>query len=287
MAEMRKKTLVCGGGGVWGVAWLSGIVAGLAEAGLDVRNADSFIGTSAGSVTSAQLAKGMPPALMFERQSDPAKQPRELIAPPDGLATLMKLMERSWPDDRTRLRTICDLAHATVTVPLAERRAAIEDRLGLPDPGWPEGKELLLAAIDTESLTLKAFAATDNVSVVDAVTASCAIPAVWPVMPINSRFYVDGGLWKTFDNIQLASGSATVLVLSPMGLTNADPGVLDDLDELRRQGTEVVLIAPDDTSNATLAMGPLDPATRKPAADAGRLQGIRELTEKPALRGLF
>jgi NTE family protein len=282
-----KTTLVCGGGGVWGVAWLSGIVAGMAEAGLDLRVADCFIGTSAGSVTSAQLAKGMSPATMYERQSDPAKQPRELIAPPDGLAKVMQLMQQSWADDRERLRTVCDLAHQSKTVPLAERRAAIEERLGLADDRWPSDKELLLTAVDTESLTLKAFAAADHVSVVDAVTASCAIPAVWPVMPINGRYYVDGGLWKTFDNCQLAEGSSSVLVLSPMGLTVSDPGVLDDLDELRAKGARVELIAPDDASNATMAIGPLDPGCRQPASEAGRAQALREIKERPELRSLF
>ncbi len=282
-----KRTLVCGGGGVWGVAWLSGIVAGMAEAGLDLRTADCFIGTSAGSVTSAQLARGMAPAEMYERQSDPAKQPRELIAPSEGLAKVMQIMQQSWPDDRARLRTVCDLAHNAKTVPLAERRSAIEERLGLPDSAWPLDKELLLTAVDTDSLTLKAFAVADHVSVVDAVTASCAIPAVWPVMPINGRNYVDGGLWKTFDNCQLAEGSVAVLVLSPMGLTISDPGVLDDLDELRAKGANVVLVAPDDASNATMAMGPLDPATRKPAAEAGYAQALREMKERPELHALF
>lgn len=283
----EKRTLVCGGGGVWGVAWLSGIVAGMAEAGLDLRGVDGFIGTSAGSVTSAQLAKGMAPAEIYARQSDPAKQPRELIAPPEGLAKIFKLMQQPWPDDRTRLRTVCDLAHATHTVPPAERRGAIEERLGLADGAWPADKELLLTAVDTESLTLKAFAAADRVSVVDAVTASCAIPAVWPVTTIGGRGYVDGGLWKTFDNCQLAEGSAHVLVLSPMGLTASDPGVLDDLDELRAKGSNVVLISPDRPSNATMALGLLDPATRKPAAEAGYAQALREVAERPELRGFF
>lgn len=286
MTESGKATLVCGGGGVWGVAWLSGLVAGLAEAGLDVRAAQCFIGTSAGSVISAQLAKGMAPAHLFERQSDPARQPRELIAPPDGLATLMQLIAQSWPSDKARLRAICDLAHRKDTVPLAERRAAIGERLGLPDPAWPP-RELLLTAVDTGSLTLKAFGAEDNVAVIDAVTASCAIPGVWPVVPIGGRNYVDGGLWKTFDNIQLAKGSARILLLSPMGLTNTDPGVLDDLDALRNDGTTVALIAPDAASSATLALGPLDPACRQPAAEAGHRQGLREMMERPELRGIF
>ena len=139
-----RNTLVCGGGGVWGVAWLSGIVAGMAEAGLDLRLADCFIGTSAGSVTSAQLASGMAPAEMYERQSNPAKQPRELSAPPEGLARVMQIMQQSWPDDRARLRAVCDLARTSETVSLAERRGAIVERLGLADSAWPSDKELLL-----------------------------------------------------------------------------------------------------------------------------------------------
>ena len=287
MANADKDTLVCGGGGVWGVAWLSGIVAGMAEAGLDLRGADCFIGTSAGSVTSAQLASGMAPAEMYERQRDPAKQPRELIAPPEGLARVMQIMQQSWTDDRARLRAVCDLARTSETVSLAERRGAIVERLGLADSGWPSDKELLLTAVDTDSLTLKAFATADTIPVVDAVTASCAIPGVWPVMPIGGRNYVDGGIWKTFDNCQLAVGSASVLVLSPMGLTMSDPGVLDDLDALRAGGATVILVAPDEASNATMALGPLDPATRKPAAEAGYAQALREMAERAELRALM
>jgi NTE family protein len=58
---MKDVTLVCGGGGVWGVAWMTGIAIGLAEAGLDLREADSFIGTSAGSIIGTQLASDLDP----------------------------------------------------------------------------------------------------------------------------------------------------------------------------------------------------------------------------------
>jgi predicted acylesterase/phospholipase RssA len=54
----QSTTLVLGGGGVWGVAWMTGLIAGLAEAGVDVRKADCAIGTSAGSVVAA-LARMM------------------------------------------------------------------------------------------------------------------------------------------------------------------------------------------------------------------------------------
>jgi NTE family protein len=281
-----KTTLVCGGGGVWGVAWMAGIAHGMADAGLDLRTAGAFVGTSAGSVTSTQLAKGIAPSEMFDRQANPARQPRELTPPPDGLAALFKLVEQPWPDDDARLDAICALGRESKTVPLAERRASLVDRLGLPDEAWPE-RELLLTAVDDASFELKAFSAADNVSVIDAVAASCSIPAVWPAVPIAGRRYVDGGLWRTFDNAQLAAGADRVLIISPMGLTVSNPGVLEDIKQLERQGTTVALITPDEGSMATMAMGPLDPACRQPAAEAGRAQGQREIKERRELRGLF
>lgn len=281
-----NSMLVCGGGGVWGVAWMSGLAHGLAEAGLDLRNAGAFVGTSAGSVISTQLAKGMDARALFERQADPTRQPRELTPPPDGLAALFKLVEQPWPDDDTRLRAICELGRATRTVPLADRRAAIVDRLGLPNESWP-AKPLLLTTVDDQSFALKAFGAADQVSLIDAVAASCAIPAVWPAVPIGGRCYVDGGLWRTFDNAHLATGADQVLVVSPMGLTVSNPGVIEDIGQLERQGARVGLITPDEASTATMAMGPLDPACRRPAAEAGRAQGRREMSERPELRELF
>ena len=41
-----KRSLVLGGGGVTGVAWELGILAGLAEQGVDLTGADTVIGTS-------------------------------------------------------------------------------------------------------------------------------------------------------------------------------------------------------------------------------------------------
>ena len=42
-----------GGGGVTGVAWEIGMLAGLAEAGVDLSTADLTVGTSAGSIVTA------------------------------------------------------------------------------------------------------------------------------------------------------------------------------------------------------------------------------------------
>lgn len=53
-----SRALVLGGGGPVGVAWETGLLAGLAEAGVDVGDADRIVGTSAGSVVGAHLARG-------------------------------------------------------------------------------------------------------------------------------------------------------------------------------------------------------------------------------------
>ena len=54
----QRTALVLGGGGITGIAWEIGVLAGLAEAGVDLTGADLVVGTSAGSVVGAQLTSG-------------------------------------------------------------------------------------------------------------------------------------------------------------------------------------------------------------------------------------
>src|SRR6187455_1671388 len=55
-----ERALVLGGGGSAGNAWVIGVIAGLADAGLDVTTADLTIGTSSGSTNAAQIAGATP-----------------------------------------------------------------------------------------------------------------------------------------------------------------------------------------------------------------------------------
>jgi NTE family protein len=60
---VHDVALVLGGGGAAGQAWQIGIIAGLAEAGLDLTEAaDLVVGTSSGSTTAAQVRSGIPAA---------------------------------------------------------------------------------------------------------------------------------------------------------------------------------------------------------------------------------
>jgi NTE family protein len=285
---MKDVTLVCGGGGVWGVAWMTGIAIGLAEAGLDLREADSFIGTSAGSIIGTQLASDLDPQHLFARQTEPTKQPHELSPDLSGMAGMMETMQRSFASPRERLRAWCDVAVRAQTVSPAERRASIAARLGLPSEVWP-ARPLAISAVDVVSLDLVVFDTQSGISVIDAVAASCAVPGVWPPAPINGRRYIDGGVWGSTENLQLAHGSSQVLILSPLGAMSASPmGVAErlsaDIDQMRALGAQVVMIAADNASRESMALGLLDPASRRPPAEADRRQAVRETATLAAFR---
>ena len=63
---MTKTALVLGGGGMLGVSWSTGVIAGLCDAGVDVTGADRIVGTSAGSIVGTQIAQGRPLNEMIE-----------------------------------------------------------------------------------------------------------------------------------------------------------------------------------------------------------------------------
>ncbi|MDB5430156.1 MAG: patatin [Caulobacter sp.] len=284
MSAGHDLTLVCGGGGVWGVAWMTGLVTGLADAGLDVRQATAFVGTSAGAVVSSHLSSSLSTEALFRRQADRAEQTPERAPPPGAADAMVGLMQRSWSDPREKVRALCELALKAETISSAERRADIVARLALPDEAWPT-KPLSITAVDADSQELCVFTATSGIPLADVIAASCAVPGVWPVMPIGGRRYIDGGVWRTAENAHLAAGSKAVLILSPMGrLTSA--ALAPDIARLEVQGAEVVVISADEASLRTMAPGALDPATRKPAAEAGRLQGAREVARARTLFGL-
>ena len=54
-----RRALVLAGGGFAASAWEIGLITGMADGGLDVRNADLFVGTSSGSRV-AVLPPSMP-----------------------------------------------------------------------------------------------------------------------------------------------------------------------------------------------------------------------------------
>ncbi|WP_395484189.1 patatin-like phospholipase family protein [Streptomyces sp. KHY 26] len=272
-AEMTEA-LVLGGGGVGGIAWMTGLLAGLADAGQDVTGAGLLVGTSAGATVAAQLGSGLDLEELYARQVEPSAQAREIMAELDveKFSAEIGAATATAGSAAELRRAVGRLALAAQTVGEPERRAVIASRL--PVHTWPE-RALKVVAVDAESGDTRIFDRDSGVPLVDAVAASCAVPGVWPPVTIADRRYVDGGI-RSVANADLASGADRVLVLVPLGPVEPFPSdhALDDtVSALRAEGAEVLLIAPDEASTAAIGPNPLDPATRRPAAEAGRAQG--------------
>lgn len=269
---MPERALVLAGGGVAGIAWELGMIDGLRRAGVDLGEPDLILGTSAGSVVGAQLATGQLEAAiaMQERAAT-----TEIAAELDFAQLLARGAEiaRSASDPTDAGRQWGAYALAARTVPEAKRRAAVAARL--PVQTWP-AQPLRITAVDAATGELVVFDRTSGVSLVDAVTASCAVPGVWPPATIGERRYLDGGI-RSFANADLARDHHRVLVLAPIAVTDAAYRARFDAELATLE--RVLVVEGDPDTVAAIGTNPLDPGRRKPALDAGRRQS-REVVDQ-------
>ncbi|NJC74117.1 patatin-like phospholipase family protein [Planosporangium thailandense] len=277
---MAGRALVLGGGGVTGVAWELGVLAGLAYAGIDLAAADVIIGTSAGSVVAAQLTSGTDLEKLYAAQLLGAGDeiPARISA-----ATMLKwvLAFAGGRDARQGRARVGRMALAARTVPESERRRVIAARL--PVHQWP-ARRLLITAVDAATGEFAVFAADSGVSLVDAVGASCAVPGVWPPVTIDGRRYIDGGV-RSAANVDLADGYERVVVLAPTtGGAGPVPRVATQVARLtattavRNAAVKTVVVSPDKRAKQAIGRNVLDPARRAPAARAGREQAAAVAT---------
>ena len=261
--------LVLGGGGVAGVAWHTGLLLGLADGGLDLTVARRIVGTSAGSTVAAQVGGGATLDDLYARQIDPASGATELT-PELSIADLWERMAPIYTDsvdDEDRRRRLGRLALEADTVPESLRRQVIAARLDGLD--WV-GDRVLVVAVEASTGARRVFDRASGVDLVDAVTASCAVPGVWPTVSIEGSRYLDGGIWS-MTNADLAVGCDRVVVLAPF----TDEAMRTELAGLGA-GVRSVVVTPDDASLGAFGTDVLDPAVRGPSARAGRIQGLAE-----------
>lgn len=264
-----------GGGGVTGVAWEIGVLAGLAARGVQLTAADLLVGTSAGSVVGAQLAWGADPAKLYEEQlrSAPGAGQAGAGAGVDKMR-LRDLAIFGWamlryPDPARAGARIGRMALAARTMPEAGRRAVIASRV--PSDEWP-ARRLLITAVDAVTGEFTVFSEASGVSLVDAVGASCAVPGVWPPVSMAGRRWIDGGI-RSPANADLAAECERVVVLAPIprGMRAAS-AVATQAAGLARAGRAVAVVSPDQAAAAAIGRNVLDPARRVPAARAGHAQ---------------
>jgi NTE family protein len=266
----QRAALVLGGGGITGIAWEIGLLAGLAEAGTDLSGADLVVGTSAGSVVGAQVTGGEELEAMYGRQLEPATGERAARLNRATLAQFGWAILRSRGRDVEFRRRVGALALAAekagVTPSEQERLDVIGARLGGRE--WPE-RDLTITAVDAETGEFTTFDRTSGVPLLQAVAASCAVPGVYPPVTIGGRRYVDGGM-RSAANADLAQGYDRLVVLAPI------PRGIGPIASVDAQVTgmvaRVAVVSPDKGSRTAIGRNVLDPAARAPAAKAGRAQ---------------
>jgi NTE family protein len=280
--------LVLGGGGIAGVAWEIGVLAGLRRAGVDVTGADLVIGTSAGSVVGALLTSGvdLEDAVAAQRTNGGAPAEERYWLDVERLAEVFTTLfdESMEPiDRRARIGAIA------MAAPCANKPDAEESRLAyfaerLPVHHWPTDQVLLITGVDAETGEEAVWRRESGVDLLRAVAASCAVPAVFPPVTINGRRYIDGGL-RSGTNADLAEGTDRVLVIAPMAGLSPIGAPQDELDALRASGAEVTLIAPDEAALEAFGTNLLDVRRREPSLEAGLTQGaaLRDLGGKVLL----
>ena len=272
---MSQGSLVFAGGGVAGIAWEVGVMQGLFDADPQLFErllaADTrIVGTSAGSAVGAQLAGDTGMAESFASQIE--EETAELGADIDAVELQAKFVAAvegaTSPEDARR--RIGRLALETPSVDESVRIEVIRSRLA--DTRWPQ-RDLRVTAVEVESGDFVVFDRTSGVELADAVAASCAVPGVWPPVTINGSRYMDGGV-RSGSNADLAAGSDWVVIVTPLpGVGEPGLGTIATAELDALGGVPTVIIYADPASIAAFGPNPLDPATRRASAEAGRAVG--------------
>lgn len=272
-----RRALVLAGGGLASSAWETGLITGMADAGLDIRDADLFVGTSSGSRVVLHLAGGVAHEDEFQRRLQPGSPSPE--RPPqvdwvklrDGIARA-KEAGGSPTEILQRIGSLAVAAAAGRTG--SSRREFVAAQL--PMRKWPE-KRVLIVTVNAETGERRAFDSDSGIDLVDAVIASTASFG-WPPTLFQDQHYIDGGFYSS-DNADLAAGFDRVMILALKPPPEVPYKKLVSLEEgvkiLQDNGTLVEVIQPDEITSAALAAagGVMSPAISAPAARAGRAQG--------------
>jgi NTE family protein len=282
---MTKTALVLGGGGMLGVSWSTGVIAGLSDAGVDVTGADRIVGTSAGSIVSAQIAQGQPLDEMVEwhhapRDPDAIELNMEMDIP--NLMAIFAKWAAYTEMTPERCAEIGAMALASKTVDEDRWVASFEDQI---DADWPD-RDMILTAVDAESGAFQKWTRDSGAPLHRAIASSCSVPGLFPPVTINGRRYQDGGV-RSCTNADLADGFDNILIVAPIG---ARPDGIDPLakglataevEALRAAGASVELAFPDEGSQEAMGANRMDSSRRGLCVDAGREQG-RSLAERIA-----
>ena len=205
-----RRGLVLGGGGTLGAAWMIGALRALQrETGLDPRDAQLIVGTSAGSILAALLGAGASAEdLWLHQRGEPVAegplagrsfdydQAAGGAAPPMPIPGIgsPRLIVRSVRHPRRYPGT----AVFSAFMPpgrgsLGDIRQMVEDVI--PSGTWSPHPCIRIVAMDYDSGERVVFgrAGAPSLGLAEAVVASCSIPGWFPPARIGEHRFVDGG----------------------------------------------------------------------------------------------
>jgi NTE family protein len=294
---MSRVGVVLGAGGIVGGAFHAGVLTALREVrGIDARDAEVLVGTSAGSVAAAMLRAGLSPDDMLRRaEGKPVSAEGSRLLSRAGVGPPPTSMLRPERPSRLRMSAPEVLARAARR-PWQARPGAIAAALlpagtvptdmitqGLgaffPDR-WPERALWICAVRLTDGRRVVFGRDEATASVGEAVAASCAIPAYFQPVEIEGTRYVDGGAHSPTNADLVAGRNLDVVVISsPMSASTGPRLALDtgaraffraylqrEARRLRREGTKVIVLEPTGADLDVMGINAMDPGRRAAVA---------------------
>ena len=290
-----RRAIVLAGGGVLGFAWMIGALAALeAEAAIDTRSVDLLVGTSAGSVAAALLARGISvDEIRRHHQGVPAPTDPPIAFDHD-LRTGRALPLRPRLRPGSPLLLLDALRHPRKTRPIVALAGALPAGRGTLEPirrlvagisdgngQWPQRPRTWIVATDYRTGRRVVFGRDAEAALPDAVVASCAIPAWYPPVVIDGRPYIDGGAVSNASADLVAdAGVDEVYVFAPMASVERDRprspvsrierairqaitrGIVSDIESVRAGGARVMLLTPGPEDLAVIGANLMNPRRR-------------------------
>jgi NTE family protein len=270
--------LALSGGGERAVAWEIGVLAGLADGGMDMREAVAVVGTSAGALVAARLAAGVDPRLDADRIATAPTGRRATIDGAAAFEALASMWESSGTSTHERRRALGRIALERSTAGEEPHVAAVAHRLAAG--GWPSA--LRVVAVDAERGKRVVFDAAAGVALERAVAASRAVPVLLPPITVGGRRCIDGALGSATNADVLAGVAAPrVFVIAPFSAEPAPAGperlwltaLRDEVVALEAAGRRVTVVHASPADLTAMGPDPLSGATAPLAVAAGRLRG--------------
>lgn len=275
-SEVSKtsRAVVLGGGGVIGISWEVGILAGFEEAGVGLAQADAIIGTSAGSFAGAYLASRDGMVEPYARQfSDDVKEISASMTP-ESIEKWQAAIVNAKGDPKLVALGLGKMALEATTVSTEDRREVVVDRLGMTE--WPEGP-LRMTAVDANTGELVVFTKDSGIALELAAAATGAVPGLWPVVHALGRSWIDGGVGTPI-NALLAKDFKRVVIIAPVAVMMDGRNIAEEEADALRANSDVIVISPNDKSREAMGDNVFDTSRRGIVAEAGRLQGLEMST---------